>query len=411
MGGVTAMFSQWPERVLGKALVERGHVVSNIAFHDPRQSALASPSEVIEGIAVQRVPIRHAPNGALYRALDRIGPVDVMHLMHPRNVLAYGATVWARRRGVPTVYTWLGPFHDHYLIDDRERPYDEAPKYERIIWSRGEVLRRTLRDGHLRDHLRNFWLHWPLKVANFLLPCSEHEAGILRTMDLTQRMEVVPLWIDLEAMRDQEIGNRGRGTGDREQKDAITQHPTLLFIGQLTPRKGYDLIVRALPNVLRRHPDTVLQIVSGLNPADRARMEQMARQLGVAAQVMFLGRVDDVQLHGLFRNASLYITPTRYEGFGLTLLEAMACGAAIIASDIPVVNEIVHHAENGWLVRYDDPGALAEGIVHLLDRPELRRRLIVGGARTLRERFDGAQLITQVERIYRRSIDDESSGG
>ncbi len=154
MGGVTNTFRHWPERVLGRALARRGHTVSNVGFHDPRQPALAAREETIDRIAVRRVPIRHAPNGALYRALDALGPFDVMHLMRLRNVLAYGALRWAKRRGVPTVYTWLGPFHDRYVIDDRERPYDERPKYERIVWNLAEVLRRTGRDGRLRDHLR-----------------------------------------------------------------------------------------------------------------------------------------------------------------------------------------------------------------------------------------------------------------
>ncbi len=98
---------------------------------------------------------------------------------------------------------------------------------------------------------------------------------------------------------------------DREQR--------LLFIGQLTPRKGYDLVVRALPQVVARYPNARLQIVSGLNHADRAAMEAMARELGMEAYVTFLGRVDDAALVNLFRNATVYVTPTRYEGFGLTL--------------------------------------------------------------------------------------------
>ena len=134
MGGVTTTFRNWPERVIGRALAERGHEVANIAYYDPRQPALSQYQEVVDGIRVSRVPVQHWPNAALYRALQAAGPFDVMHLLHPRNVLAYGATRWAKRRGIATVYTWLGPFHDRYLIDDRERPLDEQPKYGRLIW-------------------------------------------------------------------------------------------------------------------------------------------------------------------------------------------------------------------------------------------------------------------------------------
>ena len=394
MGGVTATFRNWPERVTGRALVERGHHVANVAYYDPRQPALSRREEIVDGVRVRRVPVRHWPNTALYRALDALGPFDVMHLLHPRNVLAYGATRWARRHGVATVYTWLGPFHDRYLIDDRERPLDEMPKYERLVWDLPTVVHRTLRDGHVRDHLRNFWLHWPLKAADVLLPCSEHEATIMHAMGLRQPMEVVPLWIDVLAIR---------ATPPMEIAEPAGS-PRLLFIGQLTPRKGYDLLVRALPAVLKAYPSTVLGIVSGLNPADRAAMEAMAAELGVTGVIRFLGRVDDAHLVNLFRASDLYVTPTRYEGFGLTLLEAMAAGCPIVTSAIPVVDEIVQHGVNGWLARYDDPADLAAGIVRLLGDPELRAELVRGGERMLREHFAEAKLIERIEAVYAGAI-------
>jgi glycogen synthase len=397
MGGVTSAFRQWPERVLGAALARQGHAVANIAYHDPTQPALSLRDELIDGVRVRRVPIRHRPNNLLRRALDDLGPFDVMHLMHPRNVLAYGAVRWAMRHRVATVYTWLGPFHDRYLIDDRERPYDEQPKYHRLIWSMREVVRRGLRDGRLRDHLRNYWLHWPLRASDALLPCSRHEADVMRTMGLRQPLEVVPLWLD-PASIPPEHDQPSLPTDDGSQY--------LLFIGQLTPRKGYDLTMRALPLVLARHPRVRLRIVSGLNQADREAMQRMARDLGVEGQVDFLGRVDDARLVRLFRDARLYVTPTRYEGFGLTLLEAMAAGCPIVSSDIPVVDEIIQHGVNGWLTRYDDPEALAAGITHLLDRPELCRRLVDGGRAALRERFAEARLLPRVETLYRQAMDD-----
>jgi glycosyltransferase involved in cell wall biosynthesis len=227
-----------------------------------------------------------------------------------------------------------------------------------------------------------------------LLPCSEHEAAIMRAMGLRQPIEVVPLWIDLAAIR---------ATPSYEVVEPPGR-PRLLFIGQLTPRKGYDLLVRALPAVLQAHPTAVVGIVSGLNPADRAAMEQMAAELGVAHAVQFLGRVDDAHLVNLFRTSDLYVTPTRYEGFGLTLLEAMAAGCPIVTSDIPVVNEIVRHGVNGWLTRYDDPAALAAGIIHLLGEPELRASLVRAGERVLQERFDEAVLIERIETAYRQAI-------
>lgn len=392
MGGVTRQFRHWPERVIGRALVRRGHQVTNIAYHQPDHPALRELRAEIEGITVRRVPVRHAPNSQLIAALTELGPFDVLYLLHPRNVLAYGATQWARRKRIPTVFTWLGPLHDRYVVDDRERPLDETPKYERIIWDRRELLRRTARDGRLRDHLRNYWLHQPLKAATALLPCSEYEATVMRTMGLQQPQTVVPLWLDAEAI-----------TRTPTQPIRLPR-PSILFVGQLTPRKGYDLLLRALPIVARRYPTATVQFVSGLNQEDRDTLERTARELGVHKHIALRGRVEDAELINLYRVADLYVTPTRYEGFGLTLLEAMTAGAPLVSTDIPVVNEIVQHGVNGWLTRYNDPEDLARGMLALLDDPATRQRLIQGGRDTVATRFREEQLVSRLENALRDAI-------
>ncbi len=397
MGGVTHQFRHWPERVIGRVLVERGHHVVNIAYRDLKVPALRAARDNIDGIEVRRVPVRHWPNNRLREALNATGPFDVMYLLHPRNVLAFGATSWAKQHNVPTLYTWLGPLHDRYVVDDRERPLDEQPKYERIVWDLSSVLRRTSKDGKLRDHLRNYWLHWPLKAADALVPCSLFEAETLRTMGLQQPQHVIPLWLDFAAIA-------------HTPRQAINlQRPSLLFIGQLTPRKGYDVLLQALPMVAQRYPNVLVQYVSGLNLQDQAQLVETARQLGIESNIHLRGRVDDAELVNLYRAADVYVTPTRYEGFGLTLLEAMASGCPLVSTDIPVVNEIVQHGENGWLTRYNDADDLARGILALLDNADLRQKLVAGGYETIATRYHEDVLTGQLEAAFRSVMDDRRS--
>jgi glycosyltransferase involved in cell wall biosynthesis/SAM-dependent methyltransferase len=396
LGGVSRAFRNWPERVIALELVRRGHEVRALGMIYPRIPALTAEREMIDGVEMRRVPQAYWPNRALARALDEGERPDVIHLFHPRNVLAAQVTAWARRRGVPTVYTWLGPLHDEYLVADRERPLDGSPRYDRLIWTRSALLRRlpgarSLRE--LRDLLRNYRLHGPLRAARHLVPCSRFEAEELRRMGLEQPQTVVPLWIDAAALE----------TEPRSEPGVEASRPWLLFVGQLTPRKGYDVAIAALPRIVERYPTATLLVVSGINTADREALERQAADLGVAGHVRFLGRLEDPALVRLFRACDVYLTPTRYEGFGLTILEAMACGAPVVASDVPAANEVVRHEENGLLVPSGDVGAFAAATARLLEDPALRERLRAGGRRTALEDFSGERLVAELEDVYREA--------
>ena len=407
LGGVTRIFRNWPERVIARELVRRGHEVRAIGMLYPSVPGLADASDEVDGVVVRRVPQAPWPNRALAAVL-REGPrPDVVHLFHPRNLLAAQVTVWAQRRGIPTVFTWLGPLHDPYLVADRERPFDAAPSYDRLIWTRRDLWRR-LRGARslraVRDVVRNYRFHWPLRAARQLVPCSRFEGEEMRRMGLTQPQTMVPLWIDTE----------GVVTAEATPPDLDARRPWILFVGQLTPRKGYDLAIAALPTIVARHPEASLLIVSGINDADRERVTRWSRDLGVERNVRFVGHVEDAALLGLFRACDVYVTPTRYEGFGLTVLEAMALGAPVVCSDVPAVNEIVRDGENGLVVPAENPPALAEAVLRVLGDGALRDRIREGGRRTVARDFDGRRLVADLESAYETArrppaIDDEAA--
>jgi glycosyltransferase involved in cell wall biosynthesis len=394
IGGVTRTFRQWPERVLGERLVRLGHSVVAYGYHDPRSPHLKERSEEIGGIQVRRVSPRFWPARSLRKEMARNLMPDVAHLMHPRNVLAFPATRLLRQWHVPRVFTWLGPFHDPYLVDDRESPLEAPPHYDRPIFSLRKLLRQLWQGQGLRDNLRNFALHWPLAQADLFLACSEHEARELTRLGMPQeRIRVVPLWIEAEEIR----------ALPARPPEQLFSRPLILFIGQLTRRKGADVLLEAIPGVLRRYPAASFAIVSH-NPTGWPEIEQRALALGVRGALHFLGQVSEEEKVALLRACDVYVLPSRYEGFGLPLLEAMACGAPIVASDVPVIHEILRDGENGLLVPRDDPQALAAALLRVLGDPVLRARLVEGGERALRERYDGERLIRQVVAAYEEAI-------
>ena len=392
LGGVSRHFRNWPERTLGQALVRAGHQVHAITYWQPESPHLGLElrEELIDGIAVQRVRPQFWPARELLAALGAMPLPDLVHIMHPRNVLAWQAVRWLKARGVPVVWTWLGPYHDRWLIADRERPYEHQPHPEWLSYSLADALGRALRGGRLREHLRNYGIHAPLRQVDTFIPCSRHEAEVLAQLGFGDRpMRVVPLWLDMEFMR-----------GPAPALALPLTRPIIPYIGQLTVRKCYDMVIEAMPKVVARFPQASFVFVTH-NPEQRANLQRMAAERGVGANLHFLGTISEEEKLALLRASDVLPFPSRYEGFGLPLLEGMAAGVPVISTNIPVVNEIVRDGENGLLIPYDDTGALAQAMLAVLEQPELRARLVAGGARSMADSFDPDMLVQQVIDAYR----------
>lgn len=392
LGGVSRHFRNWPERTLGQALVRAGHQVHAITYWQPESPHLGLElrEELIDGIAVQRVRPQFWPARELLAALEAMPLPDLVHIMHPRNVLAWQAVRWLKARGVPVVWTWLGPYHDRWLIADRERPYEHQPHPEWLSYSLADALGRALRGGRLREHLRNYGIHAPLRQVDTFIPCSRHEAEVLAQLGFGDRpMRVVPLWLDMEFMR-----------GPAPALALPLTRPIIPYIGQLTVRKCYDMVIEAMPQVVARFPQASFVFVTH-NPEQRANLQRMAAERGVGANLHFLGTISEEEKLALLRASDVLPFPSRYEGFGLPLLEGMAAGVPVISTNIPVVNEIVRDGENGLLIPYDDTAALARAMLDVLEQPELRARLVAGGARSMADSFDPDMLVQQVIDAYR----------
>ena len=395
LGGISRHFRNWPERTLGQALVRAGHEVHAITYWQPASPHLGLElrEETIDGIHVHRVRPQFFPARDLLATLVALPRPDVAHLFHPRNVLAWRAVRWLKAQGVRVIWTWNGPFHDRWLVADRERPYEHQPQPDNLIYNLPGVLRRTLRDARLRDHMRNYYIHEPLRHVDAFIACSRHEAEIMALLGFGDRpITIVSQWLDMDFMN-----------GPLPDLAAPFTRPIIPYIGQLTVRKCYDMVIEAMPSVVARYPHASFVFVTH-NPEQRANLQRMADERGMTANLHFLGMISEEEKLALLRVSDVMPFPSRYEGFGLPLLEGMAAGAPVISTDIPVVNEIIDHGENGLLIPYDDSAALGQAILSVLDDPELRARLVAGGRRSVAERFDPQALVAQIVEVYRAGL-------
>jgi phosphatidylinositol alpha-mannosyltransferase len=155
--------------------------------------------------------------------------------------------------------------------------------------------------------------------------------------------------------------------------------PNILFVGRLEKRKGLPHLIEAFVHVKREMPDVRLIVVGAYDELDKVPFRLRVRFLGLT-DVHFVGRVTDEELARYYRTADVFCAPsTGMESFGMVLLEAMAAGAPVVASDIEGYREVVDDGAQGVLVRPEDPEALAAALVSLLRDPARRRAMSAAG--------------------------------
>ncbi len=160
---------------------------------------------------------------------------------------------------------------------------------------------------------------------------------------------------------------------------AVAIDPDLVvFLGRLEVHKGIDLLLDAWHAVRGARPGARLVIIGTGTAATRMRSRAASRHHGET--VRFLGFVPDDEKVSWLRRAAVVVQPSHKEGFGLTVLEANACGTPVVASDVPGLRDSVRHDQTGLLVPVGDVVAFARALVRLLEDPALRTQLGTAGA-------------------------------
>jgi phosphatidyl-myo-inositol alpha-mannosyltransferase len=176
---------------------------------------------------------------------------------------------------------------------------------------------------------------------------------------------------------------------------------TLLFVGRLERRKGLEPLVRAFLRLRADRPRLRLVVVGEGPEGERCRAMVPT---GLRDDVVFLGRVADADLPGCYRAADVYVSPALGgESFGIVLLEAMAAGRAVVASDLPGYRGVVRDGETGVLVPPGDPSALAAAIGAVLDDPARRAGLAAAGEAAAGA-YDWASVTATLRDLYREAV-------
>jgi N-acetyl-alpha-D-glucosaminyl L-malate synthase BshA len=210
----------------------------------------------------------------------------------------------------------------------------------------------------------------------------------IQEFQVKKRIDAIPNFVDLS------VYCPGRAYKDRSAfaKDG---EKILLHISNFRPVKRVLDVVRILEKVHREVPAVLLMVGEG---PERASAQALARRLNIQDRVRFLGTQESVEeIAGM---ADVFLLPSELESFGLSALEAMACGVPVVGSDAGGLPEVVKHAETGFLLPVGDVDGMAARTLEILKDEERRRDMGMAGRRRAEALFGADRIVSQYERFY-----------
>ena len=207
-------------------------------------------------------------------------------------------------------------------------------------------------------------LEWQVCFESWrLIVCSSYMAGELRSFfDVPlDKVTLIPNGVDVTPFqscpedRVRELKARFAPNGEK----------LLFYIGRITPEKGVQVLLQALPAIREKHPNVRL-IVAGRNSE---QLQPLVDELGIRGAVELLGYIDSETRDCLYRGVDAAVFPSLYEPFGIVALEAMAAGCSVIASEVGGLAEVVDHRRTGLTVRVNDTQSIAWAVDQLLTDP------------------------------------------
>lgn len=227
-----------------------------------------------------------------------------------------------------------------------------------------------------------------------LRPMHEKIVGRIAVSDLARRWQMEALGSDAV-----EIPN-GVDVESFASAPPLPGYPrhgkTVLFLGRFDePRKGMSVLLGALPALVDRFADVEVLVVG------RGDQRELREQAGpLASHLRFLGQVDDAEKASAMRSADVYCAPnTGGESFGIVLVEAMAAGTAVVASDLDAFRRVLEDGRCGRLVAVDDSAALATGLIEVLADDGVRSGYTAQATAAV-ARFDWSVVAAQIMRVY-----------
>lgn len=305
---------------------------------------------------------------------------------------------------VPAEYAVLGFREVVRLCRDGRRRVFHARRNDEMLQA---LLVRKLSGGNLKivftstaQRHHSGLTRWLIgKMDGILSTCTAAAAYLEHSPD-----RIIPHGVDL--VRYQPPADKGRAW----QELGLPGEYGIGMFGRVRPQKGVDLLVEAAIPLLREDPGPTVVIVGETTPKYREFQESLQQKIAAAGledRIIFLGKRPSTELPGLFQGMSLVAALSRNEGFGLTVLEAMASGCAVLASQAGAWSDIVTEGVHGSLVPCDDPEATRAGLARLIAHPESLERMGRAGRTHAEENYSITREAEALCDYYRQQLEDD----
>lgn len=173
-------------------------------------------------------------------------------------------------------------------------------------------------------------------------------------------------------------------------------------VGRLHPSKGYDTLLKSMPQVIKRFPQAKLMIIG--DGTQRDHLQRICADLGISEHVVFLGTKTHAQVIDFLKKLDLFVLASNWEGFGLVLVEAMALGKPVVATNVGGIREIVQDGQTGYLVPPGQPDALASRMIRLLEDQPLSREMAKMARKRVEANFSMKRMIYGLDQLYRKLV-------
>ncbi|MBW9222658.1 glycosyltransferase family 4 protein [Methanothermococcus sp. SCGC AD-155-C09] len=176
----------------------------------------------------------------------------------------------------------------------------------------------------------------------------------------------------------------------------------ILFVGRLVYQKGVEYLIRAVPDIIKNHPNSKV-VIAGSGDM-RGYLEDLAFQLGCRDKIIFLGFISGQMLKKLYKSSDLTVIPSIYEPFGIVALEAMAAGSPVVASAVGGLKEIIHHEYNGVTVYPHNPDSIAWGVNRVLSDEGFREWIVNNAKKDVYNKYSWEAIAHNTIDVYNKVI-------